>query len=53
MILSTIIFLFISSEISQKSIFPFFILGFIGFGIFRTLGDIGINKTGLAFGLAS
>ena len=36
-----------------KSIFPFFILGFIGFSILRTLGDIGINKTGLAFGLAS
>ena len=36
-----------------KSIFPFFILGFIGFGILRTLGDIGINKTGLAFGIAN
>ena len=24
-----------------KSIFPFFILGFIGFGILRTLGDLG------------
>ena len=26
---------------------------FIGFGILRTLGDLGINKTGLAFGIAN
>ena len=42
-----------SNRASIKSIFPFFILGFIGFGILRTLGDIGINKTGLAFGIAN
>ena len=34
-----------------KSIFPYFILGFIGLGILRTLGDIGINETGLAFNI--
>ena len=34
-----------------KSIFPYFILGFIGFGILRTLGDIGINEKGLAFNI--
>ena len=38
------------STISQiQSIFPYFIIGFIGFGVLRTLGDIGINETGLAF----
>ena len=33
-----------------KSIFPYFILGFIAFGIFRTIGDVGMNDSGLAFG---
>ena len=33
-----------------KSVFPYFILGFIAFGIFRTIGDLGMNDNGLAFG---
>ena len=34
-----------------KSIFPIFILGFIGLGILRTIGDLGINDFGLAYGI--
>ncbi len=41
-----------SSNLSRlKSIFPYFILGFICLGVFRTYGDYGINRVGLAYSL--
>ena len=39
------------SEISIKSLFPLFILGFILLGGIRTIGDISLQNKGSAFGL--
>ena len=42
----------LSSNLSQmRSIFPYFIIGFIILGIFRTFGDLGIDKYGLAYSI--
>tara|TARA_B100001093_G_scaffold227411_1_gene217948 strand:+ start:4167 stop:5240 length:1074 start_codon:yes stop_codon:yes gene_type:complete len=40
----------LKSSFSFLSVFPFFILGFILFGLIRTIGDFGIASTNTAFG---
>ena len=40
-------------DISILSMFPLFILGFIGMGILRTLGDITLQSYGHSFGILS
>ena len=38
-----------ANKTSILNIFPFFIFGFIGMGILRTIGDYGIENTNYAF----
>ena len=40
-----------TKSVKLSSIFPFFILGFIGFGLIRTIGDMTVSSSEFAFGI--
>lgn len=40
-----------AKKISFVKLFPFFILGFLAVALLRTVGDLGVNSSGKAFGI--